>query len=162
MIGISKYQKLPQDLWLQFADADAKTFSQHLASARGGGVPADQMVVLTNEAGHHRRRAQCLPDVPAKSRGQERYRLHPGRRPRHVDNRGAYILTYDSDPQDLSTTALPIGEIQSLVDDELSESRPRGSAGRCGPRRELSAISKPPPSAAPSRNSAKPPAKCSA
>ena len=43
MIGISKYQKLPKDLWLQFADADAKTFSQHLASVRGGGVPADQM-----------------------------------------------------------------------------------------------------------------------
>jgi hypothetical protein len=49
MIGISKYEKIPQDLWLQFADADAKTFSQHLASARGGGVPADQMVVLTDE-----------------------------------------------------------------------------------------------------------------
>jgi tetratricopeptide (TPR) repeat protein len=36
-----------------------------------------------------------------------------------ADNRGAYVLTYDSDPQDLSTTALPISEIQSLVDDEL-------------------------------------------
>ena len=44
LIGISKYQKLPQDLWLQFADADAKTFSQHLASARGGGVPPEHMV----------------------------------------------------------------------------------------------------------------------
>ncbi len=50
MIGVSKYQKLPQELWLQYADADAK---KRLAStspgARGGGVPDDQMTVLTNE-----------------------------------------------------------------------------------------------------------------
>jgi len=36
MIGISKYEKVPKELWPQFADADAKTFSQHLASARAG------------------------------------------------------------------------------------------------------------------------------
>ena len=49
LIGVSKYQKLPQDLWLQYADADAKTFSEHMSSLRGGGVPPEQMVVLTNE-----------------------------------------------------------------------------------------------------------------
>ena len=38
-----------------------------------------------------------------------------------MDSRGAYILTYDSDPQDLSATAIPMAEIQSLVDDELSK-----------------------------------------
>jgi uncharacterized caspase-like protein len=38
-----------------------------------------------------------------------------------VDTKGSYILTYDSDPQDLSSTALPMAEIQSLVDDELSK-----------------------------------------
>jgi len=32
-----------------------------------------------------------------------------------VDSRGSFILTYDSDPQDLSATALPMSEIQSLV-----------------------------------------------
>ena len=49
VVGISKYQKLPQDLWLQYPEADAKALSLHLASPRGGGVPADQMLVLTNE-----------------------------------------------------------------------------------------------------------------
>ena len=38
-----------------------------------------------------------------------------------VDSRGAYIMTYDSDPEDLSATALPMAELQSLVDDELSK-----------------------------------------
>src|ERR1700685_1884612 len=49
LVGISKYQKLPQDLWLQYPDADAKALSRHFASPRGGSVPADQILVLTNE-----------------------------------------------------------------------------------------------------------------
>ena len=32
-----------------------------------------------------------------------------------VDSRGAYIVTYDSDPQDLSSTALPMAEIQQHI-----------------------------------------------
>ena len=49
LVGISKYEKLPQDEWLQFSDADAKSFAQELASPRAGSVPLDQLLVLTNE-----------------------------------------------------------------------------------------------------------------
>jgi len=121
MIGISKYEKLPQNLWLQFADADAKTFSQHLASARGGGIPDDQMVVLTNEEATTAAVRNAFQTFLRNRAGKKDtiFILIAG----HgiVDNRGAYILTYDSDPQDLSTTSLPMSEIQSLVDDELSK-----------------------------------------
>jgi tetratricopeptide (TPR) repeat protein len=121
MIGISKYEKLPQNQWLQFADADAKTFSQHLASARGGGIPGDQMVVLTNEEATTAAVRNAFQTFLRNRAGKKDtiFILIAG----HgiVDNRGAYILTYDSDPQDLSTTALPMSEIQSLVDDELSK-----------------------------------------
>ena len=44
MIGISKYQKLPQDLWLQFADARCQVFQP------ASGQPA-------------RRRHSCRPDA---------------------------------------------------------------------------------------------------
>ncbi len=121
MIGVSKYEKLPQNQWLQFADADAKTFSQHLASARGGGIPDDQMVVLTNEEATTAAVRNAFQTFLRNRAGKKDtiFILIAG----HgiVDNRGAYILTYDSDPQDLSTTALPMSEIQSLVDDELSK-----------------------------------------
>jgi tetratricopeptide (TPR) repeat protein len=121
MIGISKYQKLPKELWLQYADADAATFSQHLASARGGGVPDDQMAVLTNEQ---------ATTAAIRNAFQTTVRSRAGKLDTifiliaaqgTVDSRGAYILSYDSDPQDLSTTAIPISEIQTLVDDELSK-----------------------------------------
>src|SRR5690242_16776758 len=49
VVGISKYQKLPTEAWLQYPDADAKVLSQHFASPRGGSIPADQMLVLTND-----------------------------------------------------------------------------------------------------------------
>ena len=83
LIGISKYQKLPQDLWLKFADADAKTFSQHLASARGGGSAGGSDDHADRRRRHHSRGSQCLPDAAEKSRGQERHDLRPDRRPRH-------------------------------------------------------------------------------
>jgi uncharacterized caspase-like protein len=120
MIGISKYQKLPPDLQLQFADADAKALSQLLESARGG-VPGDQMVLLTDEQATTAAVRNAFQTLLRQRAGKKDtiFVLVAGQGV--ADNRGAYIMTYDSDPQDLSTTALPISEIQSLVDDELSK-----------------------------------------
>lgn len=121
LIGVSKYQKLPQDLWLQYADADAKTFSQHLASPRGGAVPPENMVVLTNEQATTaaiRNAFQTLLKNRAGSKDTI-FILVAGHGT--VDARGAFIMTYDSDPEDLSATALPMAELQSLVNDELNK-----------------------------------------
>lgn len=38
-----------------------------------------------------------------------------------VDNTGAYILTYDSDPENLAKTALPMAELHTLVEAELAQ-----------------------------------------
>jgi Flp pilus assembly protein TadD len=119
LIGISKYQKLPQDLWLQYADADAKTFSDHMSSLRGGGVPPEQMVVLTNEGATTAAVRNAFQTFLKNRAGKKDtiFILVAGHGT--VDSRGAYILTYDSDPEDLSATALPMAELQALVNDEL-------------------------------------------
>jgi len=121
LIGVSKYQKLPQDLWLQYADADAKTFKDHLSSLRGGGVPAEQMVVLTNEEATTAAVRNAFQTFLRNRAGKKDtiFILVAGHGT--VDSRGAYILTYDSDPEDLSATALPMAELQGLVNDELSK-----------------------------------------
>ncbi len=121
LIGVSKYQKLPQDLWLKYADADAKSFSEQLASLRGGGVPPENMVVLTNEQATTaavRNAFQSFLKTRAGSKDTV-FVMVAGHGT--VDSRGAFILTYDSDPEDLATTALPMAELQALVDDELSK-----------------------------------------
>jgi tetratricopeptide (TPR) repeat protein len=121
VVGISKYQKLPQDLWLQFPGADATSFGQYLTSPNGGRVPVDQMLVLTDEQ---------ATTAALRNGFQTFLKNRPGKKDTvfiliaahgTVDSRGAYIVTYDSDPQDLSSTALPMAEIQQLVEDELSK-----------------------------------------
>jgi uncharacterized caspase-like protein len=121
VVGVSKYQKLPQDLWLQYPDADAKAFSDHLTSPRGGSVPPAQMLLLTNEqattAAVRNAFQTFLKTGPDKN--DTVFILIAGHGT--VDSSGAYILTYDSDPENLAATALPMAELHSLVEQELSK-----------------------------------------
>ena len=121
LVGVSSYQKLPRDLWLQYPDADARAFSEHLASPRGGSVPPAQMLLLTNEQ---------ATTTAVRNAFQAFLKTGPGKDDTvfiliaghgTVDNSGAYILTYDSDPENLAATALPMAELHSLVEQELSQ-----------------------------------------
>ena len=121
IVGISKYQKVPQDLWPQFAEADAKTFGQHLASPRGGNVPADQVATLTNEQATTAAIRNAFQTDLKQRAGKADTVFILISAHGLTDTRGNYILTYDSDPQDLSTTAITMDEVQKLVEDELSK-----------------------------------------
>lgn len=120
LVGVSKYQKLPHDLWLQYPDTDAVTFQKFLASGKGGSVPANQILLLTNDqattaavrSGLH----QFLQEKPGKN--DTVYVLVAGHGT--VDDTGAYILTYDSDPENLKGTALPMAELHTVVEQELN------------------------------------------
>ncbi|MDE3195042.1 MAG: tetratricopeptide repeat protein, partial [Acidobacteriota bacterium] len=120
VVGVSKYQKLPKELWLQFPGADAKAFGDYLKAPNGGRVPVDQMVVLTDEQ---------ATTAALRNSFQTFLKNRPGKKDTvfillaghgTVDSRGAYVVTYDSDPQDLSSTAVSMDEIQQLLEDELS------------------------------------------
>ena len=119
LIGISQYQKLPHDNWLQYPDVDARTFAQFLASPQGGAVPADQMLVLTNgqatTAAIRTAFKTFLESKPGKN--DTVYVLIAGHGT--ADKSGAYILTSDSDPANLAGTALPMGELHTVVEGEL-------------------------------------------
>ena len=120
VIGISNYEKLPRDLWLQYPEADAQSFSDYLASPRGGSVPAARLLILTNKdattAAIRRAFRTFLETGPGKD--DTVFILIAGHGT--VDNSGAYILTYDSDPGNLAGTALPMAELHSVVEDEVN------------------------------------------
>jgi uncharacterized caspase-like protein len=122
LVGISKYQK--PELALQFANADASVFSQLLESPRGGGLSAENVQLLTDEKATTaavrngfqdflKRRATKQDTVVILIAGHGTVEV-PG-------SKGAFILTYDSDPQDLNSTALPMAELQSLFEDQLTK-----------------------------------------
>ena len=120
LIGISQYRNLPKDLWLQYADADATALSRLLASPRGGAIPAGNMIVLTNERATTEAIRAALHTLTqdAATPNSTIYLLVAAHGT--VDKQGAYILTYDSDPGNLAGTALPMAELQTLVQHDLA------------------------------------------
>jgi tetratricopeptide (TPR) repeat protein len=122
LVGISRYQK--PELSLQFADADASVFGRLLESPRGGGLPPENVLLLTDEKATTaavrngfqdflKRRASKNDTVIILIAGHGTVEV-PG-------SKNAFILTYDSDPQDLKSTALPMGELQSLFEEQLAK-----------------------------------------
>jgi uncharacterized caspase-like protein len=120
LIGISQYPKLPHDLWLQYPDSDAKQFGQFLESPRGGSVPADHIRLLTNSDATTSSIREALRTFLKDRPGHNDtvYVLIAGHGT--VDATGAYILTSDSDVENLAATALRMAELRSAVNDELA------------------------------------------
>jgi tetratricopeptide (TPR) repeat protein len=122
LVGISKYAK--PELSLQFANADASVFGKLLESPLGGSVPDGNVLLLTDEKATTaavrngfqdflKRRASKNDTVVILIAGHGTVEV-PG-------SKNAFILTYDSDPQDLKSTALGMGELQSLFEEQLSK-----------------------------------------
>ncbi len=122
LVGISKYKK--PELSLQFAHQDANLFDKLLESPLGGALPSDQILLLENEQATTaavrngfqdflKRRAGKNDTVIILIAGHGTVEI-PG-------SRNAFILTYDSDPEDLTSTALPMAEVRSLFEDQLSK-----------------------------------------
>lgn len=121
VVGISKYPKLQPNEQLRFAHRDAVTFSEYLRSERGGALPADQVRVLMNEqATTAATRNGIATFLRAKARKQDTVILFLATHGVVDEQKTGYILTHDSDPEDLKSTAIPMAELQSLLDEELA------------------------------------------
>lgn len=123
VFGVSKYAKLPQDLWLRYAHRDAEQFAEHLASPRGGSVPKENMVLLTDEKATTAAVRNTFQTFLKGKAGKNDTILILIAGHGTVQNPGdkkAYIVTHDSDPQDLASTALPMEDLQNLVSEQLT------------------------------------------
>jgi tetratricopeptide (TPR) repeat protein len=122
LVGVSKYKK--PELSLQFAHADAADFGKLLQSPRGGGVPADQVMLLTDEKATTAAVRNGFQDFLKRRAGKNDtvILLIAGHGTVEVPgSKNAFILTYDSDPQDLNSTALPMAELRALFDEQLKK-----------------------------------------
>jgi tetratricopeptide (TPR) repeat protein len=124
LIGVSKYQKLPPEQWLHFADSDATLFEKHVLSPRGGGLPPENVMKLTDEKATTaalRNAFQTFLKGRATKKDTVLILIAGHGTVETPGSKGAYILTHDSDPQDLAGTAMPMAEVQKLIDEELSK-----------------------------------------
>jgi len=123
LVGISKYQRLPEAQWLRYADKDAQVLDAHLRSPRGGAVPDANIVLLINEKATTAAIKNSIETFLLARAGPADtvvilVAAHGVVEP--AGRRGAYIITYDSDPEDLAATALPMADLQRLVREDLS------------------------------------------
>ena len=124
LVGISKYAK--PELSLQFADADADVFSKLLESPLGGGIPNSNVLLLTDEKATTAAVRNGFQDFLKRRAGKDDTVLILIASHGTVDvpgSKSAFILTYDSDPQDLKSTALGVDELQSLFEEQISKVR---------------------------------------
>jgi protein O-mannosyl-transferase len=122
LIGISKYAK--PELALQFANADADVFGKLLESPLGGGIPSANILLLTDEKATTAAIRNGFQDFLKRRAGKNDTVLITIAGHGTVETPGsksAFILTYDSDPQDLTSTALAVDELQSLFEEQLTK-----------------------------------------
>jgi tetratricopeptide (TPR) repeat protein len=122
LVGVSHYQRLPENLWLQYAHADATLFARHLRSPRGGGLPDSDVVLLANEKATTAAIRNAFETfLKGRAGKKDTVLLFLAAHGTVEPGRGAFILTYDSDPQDLVSTALPMADVQKLIQEDLSK-----------------------------------------
>ena len=122
IVGISKYKK--PELSLQFAESDASVFSKLIESQRGGAVPSENVLLLTDEKATTAAVRNGFQDFLKRRAGKNDtvIILIAGHGTVEVPgSKNAFILTYDSDPQDLTSTALAMSELSSLFNDQLKK-----------------------------------------
>ncbi len=124
LVGISKYQRLPEQRWLRYAHRDAQLFEEHLRSPRGGSLPDSDVELLTDEKATTAAIRNAFETFLKARAGKKDTVLvfiaaHGVVEP--AGRRGAYIITHDSDPEDLASTALPMADVQNLIREDLAQ-----------------------------------------
>ena len=120
LVGISKYAK--PELNLQFAHADAVDFGKLLRTPRAGQIPGDDILLLTDDKATTAAIRNGFEDFLRGKAGKADtvIILVAGHGTVETQgDKGAYIVTYDSDPEDLKDTALGVLELQKLFAEQL-------------------------------------------
>jgi len=121
LMGVSKYKK--PDINLQFADKDAEAFAEALTSPRGGAIPKENVLLLTNEKATTAAVRNGFTQFLKQKAGKKDTVIIMMAGHGIVESPGTkkgYVLTYDADPQDLPTTSMPMDELKQLFSEQLT------------------------------------------
>lgn len=120
LVGISKYAK--PELNLQFAHADAIDFSKLLQTPRVGRIASEDILLLTDSQATTAAIRNAFQDFLRSRVGKADTVIIMFAGHGTVETqgeKGAYIVTYDSDPEDFKDTALGVAELQKLFQEQL-------------------------------------------
>lgn len=118
LIGISSFRsdQIPS---LEFAHADAIEVRNLLLSPRGGGLPAENIKLLINEQATAGAIRSAFDSHLKGRQGNDTVLLFVASHGTVIDNRG-YIVAWDTDPQDVASTAIDMEDIRQLFERQLA------------------------------------------
>ncbi len=124
IVGISRYAStnIPQ---LNYADADAKSLADFLQTPEGGGFESDHMNVLLNQDATLANVRNSLYNFVSQAIDSDLVVIYFAGHgaPNPLKPEQLYLLTYDSDPNLLRTTAFPMWDIQTVLDRYINAKR---------------------------------------
>ncbi len=121
VVGISNYPQLSAAEQLHFADKDAEAFAAFLRSEKGGALPERQIRLLTNRTATKAAIETNIATFLSAQAGPQDTVILFFAAHGIVDQRGAFLVAHDSDPEDLATTAVPMLTVQRLLTANKSE-----------------------------------------
>ncbi len=124
VVGISQYAN-PDIPPLKYADADAEAFAEFLRTSEGGGFDNDHIQVLINRDATIANVQNALSNFLSQAIDIDLvivyFAGHGVPEPARPTN--LYLLSYDSDPNILRTTAFPMWQIQDVLARYISAKR---------------------------------------
>ncbi|HET6763596.1 MAG TPA: tetratricopeptide repeat protein, partial [Longimicrobiaceae bacterium] len=118
VVGVSQFQDRNITA-LRYADADARAFYQFLRSPRagGGGFPEENVKLLINEQATYREiRSALFTFLKGATEDDEvvvYFAGHGAPDPQRLQN--LYLLTYDTDLADISSSAFPMDDVNKAI-----------------------------------------------
>ena len=126
VIGISKYDQAGTSISnLQYADQDATSFLEFLKSPAGGALGDDAVTVLLNEQATTKNIRHALFTFLTQAQPQDTVVIYIAGHgaPDPHDPRNLYLLTADSNPDDMGGTAFPMWQMQDVYERVLKATR---------------------------------------
>ncbi len=126
IIGVSEFENLPKEEWLDYADDDAQAFYDFVTSPRGRGFPPENVFLMTNEEAKQAAMRSRLGSTLAKKLKPEDtvyiFIASHGMVEKDAAREG-YLLAADSDREDLYTSALPMRELGNIMQNRLKNAK---------------------------------------
>jgi len=126
VIGVANYKHSGKNLQpLQYADKDAKAFSDFLTSEAGGSFPKSHVTLLTNDQATNKNIRKALFTFLKKAIKEDLvivyFSGHGASDPDRPKN--LYLLTYDTDPSDIAATAFPMDDVKKALANTIEAQR---------------------------------------
>ncbi len=127
IVGVSKFPNLKPEDQLEFADKDAEAFQNFILSPRGREFPKDHIQLLTNDKATTGKVKISLGNwIQRNSKAEDTVYIFIATHGmvEQEQSKAGFLVTYDSEPESLYSTALSIDDLNNIVSTRL------GKAGR--------------------------------